>query len=137
MQDYLALGIEEWRKSYAENEKLGKKAVLFVMVDDTRNCDEVGAHLHKSLSRSLKVTGCWSFTRKTTARFPNQLPAKTRKSCDRLRKASNEIDTWQSPVKAIVSVLMLKEGWDVRNVTTIVGLRAYVSKSQHSARTDA
>ena len=28
-----------------------------------------------------------------------------------------------------MSVLMLKEGWDVRNVTTIVGLRAYVSKS--------
>ena len=24
---------------------------------------------------------------------------------------------------------MLKEGWDVRNVTTIVGLRAYTSKS--------
>jgi hypothetical protein len=24
-------------------EKIGKKAVLFVMVDDTRNCDEVGA----------------------------------------------------------------------------------------------
>lgn len=30
--DYLQLGIEEWRKSYAEHEKLGKKAVLFVMV---------------------------------------------------------------------------------------------------------
>ena len=41
--DYLQLGIEEWRKSYAEHEALGKKAVLFVMVDDTRNCDEVGA----------------------------------------------------------------------------------------------
>ncbi len=26
-----------------------------------------------------------------------------------------------SPYKAIVSVMMLKEGWDVRNVTTIVG----------------
>ncbi len=34
-----------------------------------------------------------------------------------------------SPYKAIVSVLMLKEGWDVRNVTTIVGLRAYSAKS--------
>ena len=45
--DYLALGIEEWRKTYAEHEKLNKKAVLFVMVDDTRNCDEVGAHLEK------------------------------------------------------------------------------------------
>ena len=35
----------------------------------------------------------------------------------------------ESPYKAIVSVLMLKEGWDVRNVTTIVGLRAYSAKS--------
>jgi type III restriction enzyme len=34
-----------------------------------------------------------------------------------------------SKYKAIVSVLMLKEGWDVKNVTTIVGLRAYSSKS--------
>jgi len=46
-----------------------------------------------------------------------------------LRKQSNEIDNWDSPFKAIVSVLMLKEGWDVKNVTTIVGLRAYTSKS--------
>jgi type III restriction enzyme len=46
-----------------------------------------------------------------------------------LRKQSNEIDTWQSPFKAIVSVLMLKEGWDVRNVTTVVGLRAFAAKS--------
>ena len=45
--DYLKLGIEEWKKSYAEHEPLGKKAVLFVMVDDTRNCDEVGEYLRK------------------------------------------------------------------------------------------
>ena len=44
-------------------------------------------------------------------------------------QASNEIDSWDSPYKAIVSVLMLKEGWDVRNVTAIVGLRAYAAKS--------
>ena len=25
----------------------GAEAVLFVMVDDTRNCDDVGAHLEK------------------------------------------------------------------------------------------
>ena len=46
-----------------------------------------------------------------------------------LRKQANDIDGWESPYKAIVSVLMLKEGWDVKNVTTIVGLRAYSSKS--------
>ncbi len=47
----------------------------------------------------------------------------------KLRDLSNKIDEPDSPYKAIVSVLMLKEGWDVKNVTTIVGLRAYSSKS--------
>ena len=46
-----------------------------------------------------------------------------------MRKQANQIDSWDSPFKAIVSVLMLKEGWDVRNVTTIVGLRAYAAES--------
>lgn len=46
-----------------------------------------------------------------------------------LRKQSNQIDSWHSPYKAIVSVLMLKEGWDVKNVTVICGLRAYAAKS--------
>jgi len=32
-------------------------------------------------------------------------------------------------VKAIVSVLMLREGWDVQNVTVVVGLRPYTSKA--------
>ena len=47
-----------------------------------------------------------------------------------MRKQANEIDSLKSPFKAIVSVLMLKEGWDVRNVTVIVGLRAYVSEAK-------
>jgi site-specific DNA-methyltransferase (adenine-specific)/adenine-specific DNA-methyltransferase len=45
--DFLRLGIEEWKKSYADHEPLGKKAVLFVMVDDTKNCDDVGAYLER------------------------------------------------------------------------------------------
>lgn len=45
------------------------------------------------------------------------------------RQQANEIDGLESFFKVIVSVLMLKEGWDVRNVTTIVGLRAYAAKS--------
>ena len=39
------------------------------------------------------------------------------------------------PYKVTVSVLMLKEGWDVQNVTTIVGLRAYTAREDPS-RTD-
>ena len=43
--DYIHLGVIEWRKAYAEREKMGKKAVLFVMTDDTRNCDDVAEYL--------------------------------------------------------------------------------------------
>lgn len=125
--DYLQLGVEEWRNSYAENEKLGKKAVLFVMVDDTRNCDEVGAYLEKTapeLAGAVLVIHT-----KKNGEISEAASSKKNDELVILRKASNDIDTWQSPYKAIVSVLMLKEGWDVRNVTTIVGLRAYTSKS--------
>lgn len=126
-KDYLALGVEEWRKSYAEHEAMGKKAVLFVMVDDTKNCDEVGAHLAK-ICPDLEGAVLVIHT-KNNGDISEAATGKNKEELEVLRKQSNEIDSWKSPFKAIVSVLMLKEGWDVRNVTTIVGLRAYAAKS--------
>ncbi|MGE0407697.1 MAG: DEAD/DEAH box helicase family protein [Amphiplicatus sp.] len=125
--DYLRLGVEEWRKSYAEHEKLGKKAVLFVMVDDTRNCDEVGDYLTKICPEL--ADGVLVIHTKANGEISEAASGKNKEELERLRKQSNEIDGWKSPYKAIVSVLMLKEGWDVRNVTVIVGLRAYSAKS--------
>ncbi|MFU8832188.1 MAG: DEAD/DEAH box helicase family protein [Wenzhouxiangella sp.] len=125
--DYLHLGVEEWRQSYAEHEKLGKKAVLFVMVDDTRNCDEVGEYLQK-IAPELQDAVLVIHTKKN-GEISEAASGKKKEELEELRKASNEIDGWGSKYKAIVSVLMLKEGWDVKNVTTIVGLRAYSAKS--------
>ncbi|TBR20767.1 type III restriction endonuclease subunit R [bacterium] len=125
--DYLALGIEEWRKSYAEHEKLGKKAVLFVMVDDTKNCDEVGEYLRK-VCPELK-DGVLVIHTKNNGEISEAASGKSKEELEKLREAANSIDSLKSPCKAIVSVLMLKEGWDVRNVTTIVGLRAYKAQS--------
>ena len=125
--DYLQLGVEEWRKSCSEHEQLGKKAVLFVMVDDTKNCDEVGAHLEK-ICPELQDAVLVIHT-KANGEISEASSGKSKEELEILRKQSNEIDTWKSPFKAIVSVLMLKEGWDVRNVTVIVGLRAYAAKS--------
>lgn len=125
--DYLQLGVEEWRKSYAEQEKLGKKAVLFVMVDDTRNCDDVGVYLEKTcpeLAGAVLVIHT-----KKNGEISEAASGKKKAELDKLRAEANAIDSWDSPYKAIVSVLVLKEGWDVRNVTTIVGLRAYSSQA--------
>ncbi len=126
--DYLQLGIEEWKKSYAEHEALGKKAVLFVMVDDTRNCDEVGEYLRK-ICPELEGDAVLVIHTKSNGEISEAASSKNEEELRKLRREANAIDSWESPVKAIVSVLMLKEGWDVRNVTTIVGLRAYVAKS--------
>lgn len=123
--DYLALGVEEWRKSYEEQKILGKKAVLFVMVDDTRNCDDVGNHLEK-ICPELEGAVLVIHT-KSNGEISEVASSKNKEELALLRKQSNQIDSWDSPYKAIVSVLMLKEGWDVRNVTTIVGLRAYAA----------
>ena len=125
--DYLALGVEEWRKSHDEHAALGKKAVLFVMVDDTKNCDEVGEYLQK-ICPELQDAVLVIHT-KNNGEISEASSGKSKEDLETLRKESNEIDTWGSPNKAIVSVLMLKEGWDVRNVTVIVGLRAYAAKS--------
>lgn len=125
--DYIALGIEEWRKVYTEHEKLGKKAVLFVMTDDTRNCDDVAEYLENTYPE-LKDAVLVIHT-KNNGEISESDTGKSKEELDKLRKAANEIDSLESPYKAIVSVLVLKEGWDVRNVTTIVGLRAYVAKS--------
>ena len=125
--DYLNLGVIEWRKTSTEHEKLGKKAILFVMTDDTRNCDEVAEFLETFYS-DLKDAVLTIHTNQNGA-ISEATTGKKKEELEKLRKQANEIDSWESPYKAIVSVLMLKEGWDVKNVTTIVGLRAYSAKS--------
>jgi type III restriction enzyme len=125
--DYIDLGVIEWRKAYAEHEKLGKKAILFVMTDDTKNCDDVAEYLegrYPDLKDAVLVIHT-----KNNGEISEAQTGKAKEELDKLREQSNRIDEPDSPYKAIVSVLMLKEGWDVRNVTTIVGLRAYSAKS--------
>ena len=46
------------------------------------------------------------------------------------RAAARDIDRAESEVKAIVSVMMLREGWDVRNVTVVLGLRPFTAKAE-------
>jgi len=125
--DYIHLGVIEWRKAYAEHEKMGKKAILFVMTDDTRNCDDVATYLETHYP-DLKGAVLIIHT-KNNGDISESASGKDKEELDNLRKQANEIDSLGSPYKAIVSVMMLKEGWDVRNVTTIVGLRAYAAKS--------
>ena len=125
--DYIHLGVVEWRKAFEEHGKLGKKAILFVMTDDTQNCDDVAEYLDGHYP-DLKDAVLVIHTR-NNGEISEAATGKGKEELERLRGLANAIDDQDNKYRAIVSVMVLKEGWDVRNVTTIVGLRPYSAKS--------
>lgn len=124
-REYIHLGYTEWKKTYEDMQKVNKKAVLFIMTDDTKNCDEVKVFLEKNYPE-LKDAVLVIHT-KDNGEISESSVGKTADELQKLRQEANTIDHLDNPYKVVVSVLMLKEGWDVKNVTTIVGLRAYNS----------
>jgi type III restriction enzyme len=124
--DYLHLGYLEWRKQFEQLEAR-KKAVLFVMLTETKDCDRVGAYL-ESRYEDLKDRVLVIHT-KANGEISESESSANKAELEKLRKASTEIDSDLSPYRCVVSVMMLREGWDVQNVTAIVGLRPYTSKA--------
>ncbi len=131
---HLSLGYMRWLASKQEWERSGKKPLLFVMCENTKAADEIAArlsgdalfkelngrtiNLHTNLKGKIKkVNGQDVFVESEKDISDDDLKA--------LRKLSRELDSGTSPYYCIVSVLMLREGWDVKNVTTIVPLRPY------------
>ena len=139
---HLKLGYERWLRSRDEWIKSGKKPLLFVMCENTAAADEITArlngdaifkelngrtiNLHTNLKGKIKKVGKGAEAREEFVESEKDISDEDLKA---LRKLSRELDSGTSPYFCIVSVLMLREGWDVRNVTTIVPLRAYSSKA--------
>lgn len=131
--DHLRLGVEEWRKSEAEQIGMGRHALLFVMVEDTRQCDNVAAWLedaNEDLRGRVLVIHTKNNGEISGSDGKKADSGKPPEELIKLRKAAAEVDSPASKYRAIVSVMMLREGWDVQNVTTIVGLRSYTSKAE-------
>jgi type III restriction enzyme len=106
-------GVEVFRQFQRDFKPTGKKPVLFVMADQTRNADKVGDYLERE------------HRLKTLVIHTDSAGVITKKDLEKAREAARSIDTNQ--YEAIVSVMMLKEGWDVKNVCVIVPLRSYES----------
>ncbi len=119
---YLAAGVERWKEYREQLSPLGKKPVLFVMMNDTDDADDVGDWLKKKYPSEFGGD-------KLRIIHTDKSGEVSKKDLDESRKICREIDDEKSPVNCIVSVLMLREGWDVQSVTVIVGLRPYTSKA--------
>ena len=126
-RDFLDLGVTVWEQDYKNHKKLGKKALLFVMVDDTKNCDDVRKYLETTYP--ILKEGTFVIHTNKEGRIDEGNSSKSQKELQELRELANQVDNDNNNIKAIISVLMLKEGWDVKNVTTVIGLRPFVTTS--------
>jgi len=121
-QGYLTAAVERWREYRSQLEPLKQKPVLFIMMNDTDEADDVAAWLREKYPNEFGGE-------KTEVIHTDKSGEVTKKDLDEAREAVREVDLPDSPINAIVSVLMLREGWDVRNVTVVVGLRPYTAKA--------
>lgn len=119
---YLTAGVERWREYREQLKLLRRKPVLFIMMNSTDDADDV--------AEWLRTTYPAEFGDKKTQVIHTKSTGEIRESdLEEARKAVKMVDERESPIHAIVSVLMLREGWDVQNVTVVVGLRPYTAKA--------
>jgi type III restriction enzyme len=141
-EEQLRVGYARWLKSEEEWEKSGKKPLLFVMTEDTNDANQITHRLNTdpvfkelngrttNLHTNLKGKVKWIGGRKNGYPvFEESEKEISDEDLKALRELSRQLDSDQNPYSCIVSVLMLREGWDVKNVTTIVPLRPYTSKA--------
>lgn len=119
---YLAAAVERWREYRDQLKPLRKKPILFVMMNSTEEADEVADWLRTKYPEDFG-------NERTQVIHTDRKGEVSPKELDIARKAVREVDLEHSPINAIVSVLMLREGWDVQNVTVVVGLRPYTAKA--------
>jgi type III restriction enzyme len=101
---------------------LNRRPVLFVMMNSTSDADEVADYLRTKYPAEFAG-------KKLLVIHTDKTGDVSKKDVEKARQAAQEIDFGKSPINAIVSVLMLREGWDVQSVTVVVGLRPYTSKA--------
>lgn len=119
---FLAAGVARWREYTEQLEPLKKKPILFVMMNNTDEADDIGDWLRTKFPKEFGGD-------KTLVIHTDKSGEVSKKDLDDARRLAKDVDHDKSPVNAIVSVLMLREGWDVQNVTVVVGLRPYTAKA--------
>jgi len=119
---FLTAGVERWKEYCEQLEPLNKKPILFVMMNNTDEADDIGDWLKVKYPKEFGGD-------KTLIIHTDKSGEVSKKDLDAARKTARDVDSDKSPVNAIISVLMLREGWDVQNVTVVVGLRPYTAKA--------
>ncbi len=118
---WLQAAVIRWKEHRSIYEKLGTKPVLFIMAEKSNQADAIGKYLWETKSFGLKKSEVLVIHTDTAGEV-------SKGDLEEARKSARDID--QNEIQVIVSVLMLREGWDVRNVSVVLGLRPFTAKTE-------
>jgi type III restriction enzyme len=120
---WIRAAVQRWQEHFETYSQLGAKPVLFIMAEKNPFADAIGEHLWKTKEFGFKESEVLVIHTDTAGEI-------TKKDLEKAREAARDIDKDASKIKAIVSVMMLREGWDVRNVSVVLGLRPFTSRAE-------
>ena len=120
---WLRAAVQRWKEHHKVYKQLDTRPVLFIMAERNVYADAIGEYLGKTKEFGFKEA-------EVLVIHTDQAGEITKKDLNKAREAARDIDRVENNVKAIVSVMMLREGWDVRNVTVVLGLRPFTAKAE-------
>jgi type III restriction enzyme len=120
---WLRAAVQRWKEHHKVYKQLATRPVLFIMAEKNVYADAIGEYLWKTKEFGFKEAEILVIHTDATGEI-------TKKDLDVAREAARDIDKAESRIRAIVSVMMLREGWDVRNVTVVLGLRPFTAKAE-------
>ena len=121
---WLQAAVRRWKEHRQVYGRLGIRPVLFIMAEKNVYADALGEYLWKTKGFGFKQSEVLVIH---TDPKTNEI---RKGDLEKARQAVRDIDEAESRIKAIVSVMMLREGWDVRNVTVVLGLRPFTAKAE-------
>ncbi|MCY4165941.1 MAG: DEAD/DEAH box helicase family protein [Gammaproteobacteria bacterium] len=121
---WIDAAVQRWKAHRRAYRELKVKPVLFIMAERNPEADAIGRHLWETREFGFKQSDILVI-------HTDSKTGEVRKSdLEKARRAARNIDQASSRIKVVVSVMMLREGWDVRNVSVVLGLRPYTAKSE-------
>lgn len=120
---WIQAAVQRWKEHQKTYSKLGTKPVLFIMAEKNLYADAIGKYLVDTADFRFKES-------EVLVIHTDEAGEITKKDLDKAREAARDIDKPGNKVKVIVSVMMLREGWDVRSVSVVLGLRPFTAKAE-------
>ena len=120
---WLRAAVQRWKDHWSVYKKLDTKPVLFIMAEKNVYADALGEYLWKTKEFGFKESEVLVIHTDSEGEI-------TKGDLEKAREAARDIDKPDNKIKAIVSVMMLREGWDVKNVTVVLGLRPFTAKAE-------